>query len=487
MSIGPVSLLNITADVLLLLCALALAVIMLWQDSHRRTRVFAVCMVVFAAYGMSDLLWKFAGPLDYAAYPPLKLATIFYMAGLVLLTLFSLIFGQVSASRWRLTAVFSVPVGTIFALLAASGAFYRDVRQLERGTYSYLLTDVGEMGVVIQVAYLCVVTYLLWRRDTTLSRSLVPPMVVLTVGAALHGLLIPLGVYAVSVTASAIAIIMIGHTLVKREVYKPLADLNAELIAKNTELQEAARLKSQFLANMTHELRTPLNSIIGYTDMITAGMYGELNEVQLDRMTRVNRNGLHLLALINDVLDLSKIEAGRLELARSRVAVSPLIDAVCVEAKPRVSAKGLRLVYEVEGHLPPIWVDEVRVHQILDKLLSNAINFTDEGTITVRAQFDPVRNEVVISVADTGSGVEPSQRATLFEAFVPGASRQVDPRKGAGLGLAIAYRLAELHGGRMWYETVLGSGSTFYVAFPALTDKTATAEHGSVRLEEWRR
>src|SRR5690606_36171945 len=203
-------------------------------------------------------------------------------------------------------------------------------RQLERGTYSYLLTDVGEMGVVIQVAYLCVVTYLLWRRDTTLSRSLVPPMVVLTVGAALHGLLIPLGVYAVSVTASAIAIIMIGHTLVKREVYKPLADLNAELIAKNTELQEAARLKSQFLANMTHELRTPLNSIIGYTDMITAGMYGELNEVQLDRMTRVNRNGLHLLALINDVLDLSKIEAGRLELARSRVAVSPLIDAVCV-------------------------------------------------------------------------------------------------------------------------------------------------------------
>ena len=112
MSIGPVSLLNITADVLLLLCALALAVIMLWQDSHRRTRVFAVCMVVFAAYGMSDLLWKFAGPLDYAAYPPLKLATIFYMAGLVLLTLFSLIFGQVSASRWRLTAVFSVPVGT---------------------------------------------------------------------------------------------------------------------------------------------------------------------------------------------------------------------------------------------------------------------------------------------------------------------------------------------------------------------------------------
>src|SRR5690606_34293937 len=154
---------------------------------------------------------------------------------------------------------------------------------------------------------------------------------------------------------------------------KPLADLNAELIAKNTELQEAARLKSQFLANMTHELRTPLNSIIGYTDMITAGIYGELNDRQLDRMGRVNRNGLHLLALINDVLDLSKIEAGRLELARSRVMISPLIDTVCVEAEPRITAKGLRLIRQVEPQLPPVWADEMRVHQILEKLLANAI------------------------------------------------------------------------------------------------------------------
>ncbi|MCC6800692.1 MAG: HAMP domain-containing histidine kinase, partial [Anaerolineae bacterium] len=282
------------------------------------------------------------------------------------------------------------------------------------------------------------------------------------------------------------AIILIGRTLIRYEVFKPLADLNAELIVKNTELLEASRLKSQFLANMTHELRTPLNSIIGYTDMINAGAYGELNERQADRMQRANRNGLLLLGLINAVLDLSKIEAGRLELARGRVAISPLVEAVCVEVEPRAAAKGLRLVRRVPRDLPPIWADEMRVFQILEKLLANAVNFTDAGEITVSGAFDWAQNEVVLSVADTGSGVEPSQRAHIFEAFMPGNARQVDPRKGPGLGLAIAHRLAVLHGGRLWYDTVLGDGSTFYVALPAVANKTATAEHAPAWRQERR-
>lgn len=486
MNIGPISLVNLVADVLLLLSALALAAIMLWQDSHRRGRVFALCMVFFAAYALSDLLWKFAGPIGYAPRPPLELATAFYAIGIVLLTLFALIFGQLPARVWGAMALFAVSVGAAFVVLVVSGMFYREIEPAARDMYRHRLTSIGELGVVVQVAYLGTVTMLLLRRDTARRRALARPMGILTAGVALHGLAIPFEVYAVNVSAVMVAIILIGHTLVQHEVYKPLADLNAELIAKNAELQEAARLKSQFLANMTHELRTPLNSIIGYTDMICAGIYGELNERQADRMVRVNRNGLHLLALINDVLDLSKIEAGRLELARARVAVSPLIETVCVEVEPRVTAKGVRLIRTRAGHLPPIWADEVRIHQILEKLLVNALNFTDEGAITVSGTFDPAQNEVVLSVADTGCGVEPSQRPNLFEAFVPGASRKVDPRKGAGLGLAIASRLAALHGGRLWYETVLGSGSTFYVALPAVADKTATTEHVPIRYWEQR-
>ncbi len=161
---------------------------------------------------------------------------------------------------------------------------------------------------------------------------------------------------------------------------------------------------------MTHELRTPLNSIIGYTDMITAGIYGELNERQTDRMRRVNRNGLHLLELINAVLDLSKIEAGRLELARGRVAISPLVEAVCVEVEPRASAKGLRLVRQIPRDLPPVWADEVRAFQILEKLLANAVNFTDKGEITVGAPLTG-RGTRSCLACDTGCGVEPSQRA----------------------------------------------------------------------------
>lgn len=484
MSLGPITLVNLVADVLLLLSALALAAIVLWQDSQRRGRVFALCMVFFAAYGLGDLLWKFAVPIGYAPRPPLELATVFYVVGSVLLSFFALIFGQVSARIWRAMAAFAVPVAAVFAALILSGVFYREMTPSARGTSRHMLTPIGGLGVVIQAAYLGAVTVALRRRDSARSRALARPMGILTAGVALHGLAMSLEVYAVNVSAVTVAIVLIGHMLVQYEVYQPLADLNAELVAKNAELQEAARLKGQFLANMTHELRTPLNSIIGYTDMICAGVYGELNERQADRMARVNRNGLHLLALINDVLDLSKIEAGRLELARTHVAVSPLVETACVEAEPRAAAKGLRLIRKKAGYLPPLWADEIRVHQILDKLLSNAINFTDEGAITVSSAFDPATNEVVLSVADTGCGVEMSQRPYLFEAFVPGAGRKVDPGKGAGLGLPIASRLAALHGGRLWYNTVLGSGSTFYVALPALADKTATTEHTPICHQE---
>lgn len=486
MSIGPISLVNLVADVLLVLSALALAAIMLWQDSHRRGRVFALCMVLFAAYGLCDLLWKFAGPFGHAPRPPLELGTALFVMGIVLLTTFALIFGQMPARVWRAVLAFALPAAAVFVALIVSGRFYRVVESLAQGTYRHDLTSTGELGLVVTVSYLGVVSLLLRRRDSARSRALARPMGILAAGVALHGLAISAEVYAVNVSAVTVAIILTGHVLVQHEVYKPLADLNAELIAKNAELQEAARLKGQFLANMTHELRTPLNSIIGYTDMICAGIYGELNERQADRMGRVNRNGLRLLALINDVLDLSKIEAGRLVLARTHVAVSPLIEAMCVEAEPRAAAKGLRLIREKAGYLPPIWADEMRLHQILEKLLSNAINFTDEGTITVSSAFDPAHNEIVLSVADTGNGVEASQRPHLFEAFVPGAGRTADPRKGPGLGLAIASQLAALHGGRLWYETVLGSGATFYVALPALIDKTATTEHAPVCRQEQR-
>lgn len=483
MSLGTLPLVNIVADVVLLLSALALAVIMAWQNPRHHGRAFAVCLLIFGLYALGDLLWKLARPLGYAPRPPLEAATVFYEIGILLLTLLAFAYGQLPIRLRRLLVVFCLPVGAVFLGVSVSGLLYRDFRPLSGGTYGHSLTETGQLGALTAMAYLGVVSYLLWRHGSLRSRALVLPMGILTGGIALHSVAIPLHVYAFNVLAVTVAIILIGRTLIRFEVFKPLADLNAELTVKNTELQEAARLKSQFLANMTHELRTPLNSIIGYTDMINTGAYGTLNEQQADRMRRVNRNGLRLLELINAVLDLSKIEAGRLELARGRVAISSLVEAACVEIEPRASAKGLRLVRQVPHDLPAVWADEVRVFQILEKLLANAVNFTDAGEITVSGALDRARNEVVLSVADTGSGVEPSQRAHIFEAFIPGNARLVNPHKGPGLGLAIAYRLAALHGGRLWYDTVLGAGSTFYVALPAVADKNATAEHTPVWRE----
>jgi len=484
MILGPIALLNIVADVTLLLSALALATIMLWQDRHPRGRAFAVCMVVFAFYAATDLLWQVARPFDLAPRPFLESATALYTVGITLLSLFALAFGRLPVPVRRLAVAFSIPLACVFVALSATGQMYTDIRLIGRGAYGHEMTPAGLVGVLTAVAYLGAIVVLLWRHGTTRSRALVQPIGLLAVGVVLHTLAVPLRIYAVNISAVTVAIIMMGRTLVRYEVFKPLADLNAALIVKNTELQEAARLKSQFLANMTHELRTPLNSIIGYTEMIIAGTYGGLNERQLDRLRRINRNGIHLLSLINDVLDLSKIEAGRLELARARVAISPLVETVCVEMAPRAIAKELELIIEIAPDLPPVWVDEMRIHQILEKLLENAVAFTDHGSITVRAGYDAAQNEVVLSVADTGCGVEPAQRALVFDAFLPGSGRRADPRKGPGLGLAIAYRLAVLHGGRMWFDTVLGEGSTFYVAFPALQDKTATAEHPRVVQQE---
>jgi signal transduction histidine kinase/CheY-like chemotaxis protein len=253
----------------------------------------------------------------------------------------------------------------------------------------------------------------------------------------------------------------------ERTVQERTADLAKamqEAQEARTTAEQANELKTQFLANMSHELRTPLNSIINFTRILMSGLRGPLTDGQVDYLDRVRHSGEHLLGLINDILDLSKIEAGRMELFKEPINVGELVHSVMSSAAGLTKGKPIELHHEISANLPTVDVDRTRVRQILLNLLSNAAKFTDEGTITVRVVQQGT--EVFISVSDTGIGIAPENLQIVFEEFrqVEGSSNR--RYEGTGLGLAICRRLIELHGGRIWVESELGVGSTFTFALP---------------------
>ena len=238
---------------------------------------------------------------------------------------------------------------------------------------------------------------------------------------------------------------------------------------KSRELERAGRHKSEFLANMSHELRTPLNAIIGFSEVLTERMFGELNEKQDEYVKDIHASGQHLLSLINDILDLSKIEAGRMELEWSEFDLPNAIENALILVRERASRRGIRLGHTIDERLGAIGGDERKVKQVLLNLLSNALKFTPEGG---RIDVDARLHEHVaeISVADTGIGIAPAHQEAVFEEFrqVGAADKKAE---GTGLGLALARKFIELHGGRIWVKSELGTGSTFTFTLPLTIDQ----------------
>ena len=242
------------------------------------------------------------------------------------------------------------------------------------------------------------------------------------------------------------------------------ARLFREIADKSAQLEAASRHKSEFLANMSHELRTPLNAIIGFSEVLVDRMFGELNEKQEEYLKDIYSSGQHLLSLINDILDLSKIEAGRMELEAADFDLPSAIDNALTLVRERAGRRGITLGHSVDERLGPIRGDERKVKQVLLNLLSNALKFTPEGgRIDVRAR---VHDEVAeVSVADTGVGIAPEDQEAVFEEFrqVGTADKKVE---GTGLGLALSRKFIELHGGRIWVKSQVGEGSTFTFTLP---------------------
>jgi signal transduction histidine kinase len=242
------------------------------------------------------------------------------------------------------------------------------------------------------------------------------------------------------------------------------ARLFHEIADKSRQLEAASRHKSEFLANMSHELRTPLNAVIGFSEVLLQRMFGELNDKQDEYLKDIYASGQHLLSLINDILDLSKIEAGRMELAPAPFHLPNALENAVTLVKERAGRRGIALALDVDPALGEIVGDERKIKQVLLNLLSNAVKFTPEGgRISLKAA--PRDGAVEISVADTGIGIAPEDQAAIFEEF-----RQVgsDERKreGTGLGLTLAKKFVELHGGRLWVESEPGHGSIFSFTLP---------------------
>ncbi|MCZ7544871.1 MAG: ATP-binding protein [Anaerolineae bacterium] len=394
----------------------------------------------------------------------------------------------------------------VLLVLLLAGHLFTDIDAPALYTWEYQILPLGWAAVAYIVALYVAAFFSAHAAEDAARGRPVEYAALLMIAGQLTNAAPPLAALNLDALAATGAVALIGRAILRARYLTPLAEVGHQLRVANQDwrqalvelsaarernqaledaLSAASGYKSAFLANMSHELRTPLNSIVGYSELLTQGFYGALNERQADRLEKINRNGLNLLALINDILDLSRIEAGRLDLNPSRIELAPFVQQIASDIGPQCAAKGLTLTVDAPETLPALRADERRIRQVLGNLLSNAVKFTREGGVTLRVRETRVANGrsdavalpvlgwlndgnwVVFSVTDTGIGIAPEDQAAIFDEFQQLDSDATRDLQGTGLGLAITKKLVELHNGRIWLKSALEQGSTFFVALPA--------------------
>jgi len=483
---------------------LGLAFVVLLQGRGRLNVLFNLMILTIALWNGSTFMLHvtelagLAGAetwITIALFGLLSLPPAFYLLALELSGLTTPIFTRL------FTGVGLAGLAVVWAVIFTTG-FGIQVTATSHGALSYTLNP-PSWPLVLALAY--AIGYfalaegvLLWpiytarRRGEVIpaSRRLLTLGGVLVMAAGLLKVAPAVGQYPLDSVLMIAATLIFANLILKEQLFAPLAELNTQLEEANRRLQEANtalqasylkvkeadRLKSEFVANMSHELRTPLNSIIGFAKVILNGIDGPLTDEQREDLTAIYSSAQHLLRLVNDILDLSKIEAGKMELHKEWVDIKELVYGVMATTITLIGDKNIKLVERVADGLPPVYVDRTRIRQVILNLLSNAAKFTERGTIsltvdrlveTVESQGKPCPQLFLLfTVADTGIGIAPEDIPIVFEEF-----RQVDSglarqAEGTGLGLPISKRLVELHGGRLWVESQVGVGSRFCFTLP---------------------
>lgn len=485
--------------------ATGLIFVMLIQPQRRRYNGWFALMLaalgVWAYFAMARVIPDLS-PLDETGN--------FYALFIGLLAVPVALYGFVLSLTNPRDGISGIILGAgIVALGAAVGLLLNDdvVRYRETGGVRVefeLLTTGKVVALFIGLYLLLSYLYLHISADPQV-KPLRLPVALIMVGYAKN--LVPaLRLPPLSIGLLIAAGLLIGHRLLRWQLFNPLREIREELNVANNdlrrmssevaaarantasledELRTASRAKSEFLTNMSHRLRTPLNSIVGYSELLSKGVYGALNERQQDRVSKILSNGLGLLALINHILDLNRIEGGRLELNLDSVRLGALVESLLADMKPAAEVKNLALQTELARPLRLIRADEMRIRQVFANLLDNAVRFTPAGHIRVAARNVTVaagqshdfplpvigwladREWIIVSVEDTGVGIPPEYQAIIFDEFSTAGD---GPADGHGLGLTIARKLVELHTGRIWVQSRIGHGSTFHVALPAFDE-----------------
>lgn len=447
--------------------AAALFLLIFWQNpKNLLNQLFGFTMLALTVYSVANIMSR----LPSLGVDPLVSTYIngsLYLAFVMGLFLSSIRFADLHSYFIRVMTFTGIVIFFILMFLLWGGYTTDSLREVpdKPGTFESQLTIIGVISVALTFMYPLLTTIILYqvRHRAPRLRDFWKAPAMAVFGIIWLATLWPYTYIPFNAIALAVAAFIMGRAILRENLFNPLADVTRELQEKNRELQDADRVKNQFLAKMSHELRTPLNSIIGYTDLVLEGLYGDLSDQQADRLQKVLRNGRNLLNLINDILDLSHIEIGQIVLYPEPVSTQDLLESVVSVVQPQMESKGLALLREYDS-ASPIFVDRMRAQQIITNIMSNAVKFTPNGHIRIQAQDE--NGNVHITIEDTGIGIPEDKMHRVFQEF-----RQIDnaPTReygGTGLGMSITRRLVEMSGGKIWVESKLDAGTTFHLLLP---------------------
>jgi len=445
--------------------ASAVMLLVLWQGGGQRlNQALGLSMFCLAFYCTLNAIARFTGPfqlpVDIVYYTLLSIYGCFTFA----LFIFVLLLAGVTGRDLKIWIAYGILVLPFALILTWTKQTIVDLRLTPEGGIAFSYGPLFILGF-LSTALPTLISLPLLMRSNYPWRGQIALALLFTFAGIFASPLRPIiGNFPINAVGLAISTYLIGQTVFRSQVFNPLSEMNAQYQQKNTELQKASRLKSQFMSNVSRDLRNPLNAVIGYSSLVLEGAYGPLTAKQHDRMLKVHSNSQHLLELVSDILDLNQMETGQLSLTIGEFSVASIVDPVWAIAEALAQKKHLTLEQEFPDGLPPMRVDDQRARQVLINLLSNAIKFTPDGYVRLRISAEP--KFVRFEVQDTGIGISSDVGESIFEPFVQGDSSATREFEGTGLGLSICQKLVQMHGGSLWFNSEISKGTTFYVRFP---------------------